>query len=42
MVMTAVLLLGMIRRQVYGPGRVDFESTLVLVPYAGSVVLIFV
>jgi cation:H+ antiporter len=41
MLMTAVLLLGMIRRQKSGPGNIGFGSTLVLVLYAGSVVLIF-
>ena len=41
MLMTAVLLLGMIRRQKWGPGKIGFESALVLILYAGSVVLIF-
>lgn len=41
MLMTAVLLLGMIRRQKSGPGNIGFESALVLLLYAGSVVLIF-
>lgn len=39
--MTSVLLLGMIRRQKSGPVNIGFESTLVLILYAGSVVLIF-
>jgi cation:H+ antiporter len=39
--MTAVLLLGMIRRQKAGLGNIGFESALVLLLYAGSVVLIF-
>ncbi|MDC7785288.1 sodium:calcium antiporter [Rhodoplanes sp. TEM] len=41
MLMTAVLLLGMVRREKSGFGNIGFESTLVLVLYAGSVVLIF-
>ena len=41
MLMTAVLLLGMIRRQKAGLGNIGFESALVLLLYAGSVVLIF-
>ncbi len=41
MLMTAVLLLGMIRRQKFGPGNIGFESALVLLLYAGSVALIF-
>jgi cation:H+ antiporter len=41
MLMTAVLLLGMIRRQKSGPGNIGFESAIVLLLYAGSVVLIF-
>lgn len=41
MLMTAVLLLGMIRRQKSGPGNIGFESVLVLLLYAGSLVLIF-
>jgi cation:H+ antiporter len=41
MLMTAVLLLGMIRRQKSGPGNIGFESAIVLLLYAGSVILIF-
>ena len=40
--MTAVLLLGMIRRQKSGPGGIGFESTLVLALYLVSTVLVFV
>ncbi len=39
--MTGVLLLGMLRRERVGIGRIGFESTLVLGLYAGSVALIF-
>lgn len=42
MPMTAVLLLGMVRRQKAGLGNIGFESVLVLALYAGSLVLIFV
>ena len=42
MLMTGVLLLGMLRRERTGIARIGFESVLVLVLYAGSVVLIFV
>jgi cation:H+ antiporter len=31
--MTAILLLGMVRRQTYGIGRIGFESALVLGVY---------
>ena len=41
MLMTAVLLLGMIRRQKAGPGNIGFESALVILLYAASVVLVF-
>ena len=36
-----VLLLGMLRRERTGPAGIGFESVLVLLLYAGSVVLIF-
>ena len=42
MLMTGVLLLGMLRRQRSGPATIGFESVLVLLLYAASVVLIFV
>jgi cation:H+ antiporter len=32
--MTAILLLGMMRRQTYGIGRIGFESALILGVYA--------
>lgn len=32
--MTAILLLGMVRRETYGVGRIGFESALVLAVYA--------
>jgi cation:H+ antiporter len=41
MLMTGVLLLGMLRREKSGVGGIGFESALVLVLYAGSVLLIF-
>ena len=40
--MTGILLLGMVRRETYGIGRIGFESALILVVYAtalGIVVL---
>jgi cation:H+ antiporter len=40
MLMTAVLLLGMLSRQKGGPGNIGFESALVLLLYAGSVVMV--
>lgn len=42
MLMTAVLLLGMLRRVRTGVAHIGFESALVLMLYAGSVVLLFV
>ncbi|RVV98142.1 sodium:calcium antiporter [Mesobaculum littorinae] len=42
LMMTAVLLLGMIRREKAGPGRIGFESVLVLALYALSVVLVVI
>ncbi len=41
LLMTGVLLLGMLRRQRNGPGNIGFESGLVLVLYAISVVVAF-
>ena len=41
MLMTAVLLLGMLRRERSGIGKIGFESALVLILYAGSVALLF-
>ncbi|MGB8622352.1 MAG: sodium:calcium antiporter [Paracoccaceae bacterium] len=41
MLMTGVLLLGMLRREKTGVARIGFESALVLLLYAGSVVLLF-
>lgn len=32
--MTAILLMGMVRREVYGIGRIGFESALILIVYA--------
>jgi cation:H+ antiporter len=39
--MTGVLLLGMLRRERYGVAGIGFESAIVLVLYAGSLVLVF-
>jgi cation:H+ antiporter len=39
--MTGILLLGMLRRERHGIGGIGFESALVLLLYAGSVVLLF-
>ena len=41
-IMTGVLLLGMLRREKFGVASIGFESALVLVLYAGSLVLLFV
>jgi cation:H+ antiporter len=41
MLMTAVLLLGMILREKTGFARIGFESSIVLVLYAGSIALVF-
>lgn len=38
--MTGVLLLGMLRRQKYGPGNIGFESVIVLALYGLSVALV--
>jgi cation:H+ antiporter len=40
--MTSVILLGMVRRERAGFGGIGCESTLVLIRYAASVVLLFV
>jgi cation:H+ antiporter len=40
--MTAILLLGMVRRETYGIGRIGFESALILVVYALAVAIILV
>jgi cation:H+ antiporter len=42
MVMTGVLLLGMLRRKKTGIARIGFESALVLVIYALSIVVLFI
>lgn len=42
LLMTAVILLGMVRRQRRGPGGIGFESALVLLLYAASVGLLVV
>ena len=42
LLMTAVILLGMVRRQRRGVAKIGFESAIVLVLYAGSVGLLFV
>lgn len=39
--MTGILLLRMLRRQRYGIAGIGFESALVLLLYAGAVVLVF-
>lgn len=38
--MTSVLLLGLVRRQTYGIGRIGFESALILVLYACSIAML--
>ncbi len=38
--MTAILLLGMVRRETYGIGRIGFESALILGVYAMAVCLV--
>jgi cation:H+ antiporter len=38
--MTGILLLGLLRRQKQGPGRIGFESLAVLVIYGGTLVLL--
>ncbi len=40
--MTAILLLGMVRRQTYGIGRIGFESALILVVYAVAISVVVV
>lgn len=39
--MTGTLLLGLLRRETHGIGNIGFESVLVLLLYAGSVVVLF-
>jgi cation:H+ antiporter len=38
--MTAVFLLGLVRRETYGPGRIGFESVLILAAYGGMVAVL--
>ncbi len=38
--MTATLLMGMVRRQLYGIGRIGFESALILTVYAVALVIV--
>lgn len=40
--MTAILLLGMVRRETYGIGRIGFESTLILSVYAIAIGIVVV
>jgi len=40
--MTAILLLGLVRRETYGIGRIGFESALILVVYAIALSVIIV
>lgn len=40
--MTAVFLLGLVRRETYGPGRIGFESVLILAAYGGMVAVLLV
>lgn len=40
--MTAILLLGMVRRETYGIGRIGFESTLILAVYAVAISIVAV
>lgn len=40
--MTAILLLGMVRRETYGIGRIGFESTLILTVYAIAIGIVVV
>jgi cation:H+ antiporter len=40
--MTAILLLGMVRRETYGIGRIGFESTLILSVYAVAIGIVVV
>jgi len=39
MVMTGILLLGLLRREKYGPGNVGFESVLLIAVYAAAVAI---
>ncbi|MBD3612795.1 MAG: sodium:calcium antiporter [Hydrogenovibrio crunogenus] len=38
--MTAILLLGLVRRETYGIGRIGFESTLLLTVYAAAISIV--
>lgn len=38
--MTAILLLGLMRRETYGIGRIGFETTLILAVYAAAITLV--
>ena len=38
--MTGLLVLGLLRREKFGFARIGFESTLILVLYAGSVAVV--
>lgn len=40
--MTAILLLGLVRRETYGFGRIGFESTLILTVYAVAIGIVLV
>lgn len=40
--MTAILLLGLVRRETYGIGRIGFESTLLLTVYAATISIVVV
>ena len=40
--MTAILLMGMVRRETYGIGRIGFESALILAVYAAAIGIIVV
>tara|TARA_R110002049_G_scaffold115745_2_gene267858 strand:- start:2503 stop:3522 length:1020 start_codon:yes stop_codon:yes gene_type:complete len=40
--MTAILLLGMVRRQTYGVGRIGFESALMLTVYGAAIAIVVV
>ena len=39
--MTAILLLGMLRRETYGVANIGFESLAILVLYAGALAMTF-
>ena len=40
--MMAILLLGLMRRETFGIGRIGFESFLILMLYGGAVALLLV